>query len=128
MDRVSDRTDALVVQYHGMFGKSGFTVRRLEPLSTWKEAVVYHPEQGTLVVADALGTSAGFRSATNGLASHFQSDSSHRAPSLVTCNHSESCSGTERACLTTPQSLSTMHLLAHGNGFHVHSQRNSAFT
>jgi hypothetical protein len=60
MDRVAERVDAPIERYHAGPGDSGFEIRRFEPLTIWQEAVAYHPEDGTLVVPDLLGTSDGF--------------------------------------------------------------------
>ena len=60
MDRVADRVDAPVERYDASIGRSGFRVRRFEPLSMWAEAVAYRADDGTLVVPDLLGSAPGY--------------------------------------------------------------------
>ena len=60
MAGVADDIDAPVERFSGELGGTGYRLRMVAtPL--WQEALLYHEEDGTLVVAEALGTSAYMR-------------------------------------------------------------------
>jgi hypothetical protein len=69
MSGVAGDIDAPVERFDGELGETGYRLRMVAtPL--WQEAVLYHDEQETLVVAEALGTSEYMRTDTERLGVH----------------------------------------------------------
>ena len=55
-ERVAERVLAPVERFAGAIGDSGIRVRRYAPFPGWREGVAHRPADGTLYVADALGS------------------------------------------------------------------------
>lgn len=56
LGRASERLDAPLERFDGELERSGFTVREVNPLPGWSEAIAYRRSDGTLYVPDLLGT------------------------------------------------------------------------
>ena len=61
MDDVDSNYRAQVEDVGVELGDTGYEVRQLYDTPVWSEAYLYHPEEKTLVVPEALGTAAYFR-------------------------------------------------------------------
>ena len=88
--------------HEGVTG-SPFQVLRAVNLPTWREAALWWPEQGTLVVADALGTASYFLGPGDLLAVHPllrvlpPRSLGKLTPEHVLCGHGEGVHGAEAA-------------------------------
>lgn len=69
MAGVADDIDAPIERFDGELGETGYRLRMVAtPL--WQEAALYHDEDGTLVVAEALGTAEYMRTDAERLGVH----------------------------------------------------------
>ncbi|EMA45109.1 hypothetical protein [Halococcus saccharolyticus] len=69
MTGVASELDAPVERFSSELGETGYRLRKIAtPL--WQEAALYHADEGTLVVAEALGTAEFFRTGTERLGVH----------------------------------------------------------
>jgi hypothetical protein len=69
MSGVAGDIDAPVERFDGELGETGYCLRMVAtPL--WQEAALYHDDEGTLVVAEALGTASYMRTDTERLGVH----------------------------------------------------------
>jgi hypothetical protein len=69
MAGVADDIDAPVERFSGELGETGYRLRMVAtPL--WQEALLYHEDEGTLVVAEAVGTSEYMRTGDERLGVH----------------------------------------------------------
>lgn len=56
MRTIDDSIDAPVTTLGSELGDTGYSVRKRIDLPVWKEAVLYRPDDGTLLVPESLGT------------------------------------------------------------------------
>ena len=56
MDSIDSEIDAPVATLGGMLDETGYEVRKRINLPVWKEAVLYRPDDGTLLVPESIGT------------------------------------------------------------------------
>lgn len=69
MTDIASDLDAPIERFSSELGESGYRLRKVStPL--WQEAALYHDGEGTLVVAEALGTAEFFRTGTERLGVH----------------------------------------------------------
>lgn len=56
MDSIDSEIEAPVTTLGGTLGETGYGVRKRINLPIWKEAVLYRPDDGTLLVPESIGT------------------------------------------------------------------------
>lgn len=54
--RVAGRVDASVERFDDELADTGYQTRRITPHPLWREAALFNPDDGTLIVADSVGT------------------------------------------------------------------------
>ncbi len=67
---VTDTLDAPIERVSDELGGSGFSLRRVDPLPTWREAVAWRESDRTLYTADILSTLPLYRTGDEQLATH----------------------------------------------------------
>jgi hypothetical protein len=70
MDSIDSDIDAPVTSLGGTLGETGYRVRKRIDLPVWKEAVLYRPDDGTLLVPESIGTADMFCTAGERLGVH----------------------------------------------------------
>jgi hypothetical protein len=70
MNSIDTEIDAPVTTLGGMLGETGYGVRKRIDLPVWKEAVLYRPDDGTLLVPESIGTADMFCTSDERLGVH----------------------------------------------------------